>query len=142
MKKYVIKSLVFFGVSYFIQYAYKFVEHPVKVNPFPLKPDIAISTDWLAKHYGELVSYSFMMLAICYVLNPIERHFREKRTSFFALYIFTRMWHRVFWVIFFTSLLDIVNYALSFKRNEYFFLIQNGLFLILTCYFIYKTYKR
>lgn len=142
MKKFVIKTMLFFCASYFIQYVYKFVVNPIMVNPFPLRPDISISTDWMFKYYGELISYSFMMLAICYVLNPIEQHLKEKMNSYYGLYIFVRMWHRVFWVIFFTSILDIINYALSFKRNEYFFLIQNGLFLILTCYFIYKTYKK
>lgn len=113
------------------------------IKPFPLMQDEQIHLWWYSKHIAELASFSLLMLMVCYIMKGIEQYFMEKPgESYTGIFIFVKTWHRLFWVIAITSLLDLIHYLLAFKRLEEFFLIQNGLYLMITAFFIYKAFRK
>lgn len=113
------------------------------INPFPLRPDIRTSVGWYWDYLGDIVSFTFLMGTVVVILEVVYAHFADfRKKGYYALYTFTWMWHRVFWVILLTSVLDLIHYLLAARQIEWFFLGINGVFLVLTAIFIYKAFKR
>jgi hypothetical protein len=150
IKKYVISSISLLMLSVFTNNVDRVFRSNEAVAPFPLYQPTVLdkvrgitSVGWYWDYLGDLFSFAFLMLAIVLILQPIYYHFKLLSGNTYShLYVFTKMWHRVFWVIFVTSVLDIIHYVLAARQFEKFFLIQNGIFLIMTAYFIYKAYRK
>ena len=143
MKKYILSSIALLMLSVFANNVDRIFYSPAAVHPYPLKPAIVTSVGWYWDYLGDLISFSFLMLAVVLILQPVYYHFRHlSKNSYQHLFVFTKMWHRVFWVIFVTSILDILHYVLAARQFEYFFLVQNAVFLLMTGYFIYKAYRK
>lgn len=136
-------AIILFFLSCFLPQFYRlFNTKPARIlHPFFLKKDITISKAWYIKDICEALSFSFLMLTICFILKAVERHLEEVdwRGSNKML-AFTKTWHRIFYVVFITSIFDLAHYLISFKQTEWFFLILNGFFLFLTAYYIYRLY--
>jgi hypothetical protein len=143
MKKNVYTTLLLLFFSIFVNSLNRAFNSGEIIYPYSLEPTIPISIAWYAKHVCELISFSLLMLCVCFILRPVEKHLSEvKWVGHNAIFVFVKVWHRIFWVIFFTSILDTINYLISFKQAEWFFLIQNGLFLIMTSYYLYKAFRK
>lgn len=139
-RKYIISSISLLMLSVASNNIDRAFNSPVATRPYPLRPVIETSVGWYWDYLGDLCSFSFLMLAVVLILHPVYYHFKEIQHA--PLYVFTKMWHRVFWVIFVTSVLDVLHYVLAARQIEQYFLIQNGVFLIMTGYFIYKAYRK
>lgn len=140
MKKYAISSVVLLFLSVLAGQFDRAFNSTDAVRPFMLI-DAETSLGWYTDYLCDLISFSLLMYAVIVILKPIKLHFLEDEKRNW-LYGFVKMWHRVFWVIFITSLLDIVHFVIAARQFDKFFLIQNGLFLIMTGYFIYKLYRK
>lgn len=142
-RKYVISSISLLMLSVAANNVDRFFYSIKAVKPYPLRKSIETSVGWYWDYLGDLSSFAFLMLAVVLILQPVYYHFKALSTNTYQhLYVFTKMWHRVFWVIFVTSILDIIHYVLAARQIEQFFLIENGIFLFMTGYFIYKAYRK
>jgi hypothetical protein len=104
--------------------------------------DGATSLSWYADYLGDLLSFSLFMLCIITVMKPIYVHFeRLQDTVHHRLYVFTRLWYRLFNVIFIISVIDVFHFILAARQSEIIFLSQNILFLLLTIGLTYKAYR-
>lgn len=143
MKKSVRTTLVLFFLSIFINNLNRAFSSAEMINPYPLKTDIAISVAWYAKHICELLSFSLLMLCICFILKPVEEHLKTVQwVGHNSLHTFVKVWHRIFWVVFLVSGLDFIHYILAFRNIEWFFLVQNGFFFLLTTFYLFKAYRK
>lgn len=143
MKKSVKTTLILFFLSVFINTLHRAFNSQELIYPFWYEKEIAISVAWHTKHICELLSFTLMMLCVCYVLKPVEHHLQDvKWVGHNALLVFVKVWHRIFWVVVVISLLDLLHYIISFRQTEWFFLIQNGIFFIMTGYYLFKAYKK
>ena len=143
MKKQVTRTLLLFFISVLVGNLNRAFNSSEMIAPFTVKPDIQISIAWYAKHVCDLLSFSLLMLCVCSILKPVENHLKEASwVGHNAMYVFVRVWHRIFLIVFIVSCLDLVHYIISFRQMEWFFLIQNGLFFIMTSFYLYKAYKK
>lgn len=116
---------------------------PKPTNPYFFRHDIVTSIGWYWDYLGDLISFSLLMYCVVLVLKPVYIHFRDTPVqAHTGLFIFTKLWHRIFLVIFVTSILDIIHYVLAARQIQQFFLIQNAVYLIMTGYFIFKAYHK
>lgn len=98
---------------------------------------------WYADMLGDLVSFTLIMWCVVIILAAVCDHFDDfTKPGYYGLYMFSWMWHRVFWVIAITSMLDIVHYLLAARQWHLFFVLQNGLFLLITAVFIIKALRK
>jgi hypothetical protein len=143
MKRNVTISLTLFFLSVFINNFNRAFSSDELINPFIFEKEIEISIAWYSKHICELVSFCLLMLCVCYVLKPVEKHLMEVEwPGHNSILTFVKVWHRIFWVVAVTAILDVVNYFLTYKRCQEFFLLQNAIFLIMTGYYLFKAYKK
>jgi hypothetical protein len=143
MKKNVRTTLVLFFLSVFVNNFNRVFSSPEIITPFPFDKDVSISVAWYAKHICELLSFSLLMLCVCFILKPVEEHLKTVQwVGHNSLHTFVKVWHRIFWVVFLVSGLDLVHYILAFRHIEWFFLIQNGLFFLLTIFYLFKAYRK
>lgn len=143
MRKSVKITLILFFLSVFFNTAHRAFKSQEMIHPFIYKKEVYISVAWYAKHICELLSFSLIMCCFCYILKPVEKHLQEvKWVGHNSLLVFVKVWHRIFVLVVIISLLDIVHYIASFRQNEWFFLIQNAIFFILTGYYLFKAYKK
>lgn len=143
MKKSVKTTLILFFLSVFVNTIHRAFNSQELIYPFIYEKEIPISIAWYTKHICELVSFTLIMLCVCYILKPVEKHLMEvKWVGHNALLVFVKVWHRIFWVVVIISLLDLVHYIISFRQTEWFFLIQNGIFFLMTAYYLFKAYKK
>ncbi len=143
MKKQVTKTLVLFFVSVLVNSIDRAFQSEEMIAPFMYADDIKISIAWYAKHICELLSFSILMLCVCSILRPVEKHLNEvKWVGHNAMYVFVKVWHRIFFIVFIVSCLDLVHYIISFRQLHWFFLIQNGFFFIMTSIYLFKAYKK
>lgn len=113
-----------------------------KVIKFPFL-DSPTTLNWYADYLGDLCSYSLFMLCLITVMKPVYRHFENMQdTVHHRMFIFTRLWHRLFWVITITSFVDVIHFILAARQIEAVFLIQNIAFLLVTVVLIIKAYSR
>lgn len=135
-----ILSIVLLMLSVFTNNADLVFYEDGTINPFPFHPG-PTSKAWYWDMLFDLVSFSLIMCCIVVVLDVVSIHFTDfKKHGYYELYVFTWMWHRVFWVIAITSALDIIHFMLAARQWEWYFLVQNALFLIISCYFIFKAF--
>lgn len=144
MKKSVKTTLILFFLSVFVNTIHRvWQSDTTMLYPFFYKKDIAIPISWYSKHICELLSFTLIMLCVCYILKPVEHHLKEvKWVGHNALLVFVKVWHRIFWVVVIISLLDLLQYIISFRQTEWFFLIQNAIFFLMTGYYLFKAYKK
>jgi len=142
MKKPIAKTLLLFFLSVIINNAHRAWRSAEMIQPFLIN-DLQISVAWYAKLLCDMISFTLIMMCICFVLQPVESHMKNSEwKGHNAIYIFVKVWHRVFWVVVVISVLDIAHYLLSFRQTEWFFLVQNGIFFIMTSYYLYKAYRK
>lgn len=144
MKKSVKTTLILFFLSVFVNTIHRAWQSDTTIiHPFIYEKGIAISVAWYTKHICELLSYTLFVLCVCYILKPVEHHLQDvKWVGHNALLVFVKVWHRIFWVVVITSCLDITHYLLSFRQTEWFFLIQNLIFFLMTGYYFFKAYRK
>lgn len=143
MKKYVFLSLSLFFLSAFLNNLYRIFNSDEIIKPFFLKKELEISVAWYAKHVCELLSFSFLMLCICSILKPVRNHLKNSNwLGHNSIYVFTKLWSRLFCTVVWISLFDLLHYIIAFRQLEWFFLIQNALFFLLTSYYIFHAYKK
>jgi len=142
MRKATIRSLTLFFLSVIVNNLHRGWQSNTPIHPFFIG-DTAISIGWYTKMLCEMLSFSLLMLCVCAILKPVEKHFETVQwVGHNALFIFVKVWHRIFWVVVVISGLDIFHFLLSFRQTEWFFLIQNGVFFLMTSYYLYKAYRR
>jgi len=142
MKKDTVRALSFFFLSTIVNNIYRGWQNNKLIKPFLIN-DIEISVSWYSKMLCDMTSFLLLMLCVCAILKPVEKHFENVQwVGHNALFIFVKVWHRIFWVVVIISALDIAHFLLSFRQTEWFFLIQNGIFFLMTSYYLYKAYKR
>jgi hypothetical protein len=143
MKKSVKITLILFFLSVFFNTAHRAFTSNEMIHPFIYNKEVAISIAWYSKHICELVSFTLVMSCVCFILKPVERHLQEvKWVGHNSILVFVKVWHRIFTLVVIISLLDILHYVISFRQTEWFFLIQNAIFFILTGYYLFKAYKK
>lgn len=143
MKKSVANSLILFFLSIICQSVYRAFPSDEMIRPFMLKPDIEISVAWYAKHLSDLFSFMLLMFCIVSILRPVEKHLQDSRwVGHNAMLTFVKLWHRIFFVVAITGALDIVHYFISFKQTQWFFLAQNGVFFLMTFFYLFKAYRK
>jgi len=143
MRKSVKTTLILFFLSVFFNTAHRAFSSNQTIHPFFYNKELAISIAWYAKHICELVSFTLIMCCVCFVLKPVEKHLQEAQwIGHNSLLVFVKVWHRIFTLIVIISLLDLLHYVASFRQTEWFFLIQNAIFFILTGYYLFKAYKK
>lgn len=140
MKRYALTSIILLFISVLVGQVDRAYNSVSAIKPF-LISDYETTIGWYTDYLCDLCSFSFLMAAVIVILKPISVHFFTEEIHSW-LYGFVKMWHRVFWVIFVTSLLDIVHFIIAARQIEWFFLAQNGIFLLMTGFFIYKLYRR
>jgi len=139
MKKYAISTFTLLFISFLLPNVYRIYNNgPIKmIKPFLLSSE-EISIAWYLKDCGELLSFTSLVLVVCLLLNLIEKKVEEP----YEVVFFINLWQVVFWVIFYSSILDFTHYIIAFKQIQWFFLIQSGLFLLISCNTICKAYKQ
>lgn len=139
MKKYAISTFTLLFISFLSPNVYRIYNNSsIKmVRPFLLSKE-EISIAWYLKDCGELLSFTCLVLVVCLLLNLIEKKVEEP----YEVIFFINLWQVVFWVIFYSSILDLAHYVMAFKQIQWFFLIQSGLFLLISCNTICKAYKQ
>lgn len=143
MKKDVKITLILFALSVFMNNLNRAFTSSEIINPYPLMPDIKISVAWYAKHISELISFSLLMLCVCCILKPVKQHLKSVIwLGHNTLLTFVSVWHRIFMIVFLVSILDLIHYFIAFRRIEWFFLVQNGLFFLLTIFYLFKAFKK
>lgn len=149
MKKAAFRSVITFFIGCILPQIHRAFARPiVRINPFHYGVDrdgkeLIIFLQWYVKDIGEALSFTAMMMTICFILKPIEKHLKEaKWVGHNSMMIFVKMWYRVFTVVIVISILDLIHYLLSYRHSEWFFLISNGIFLFFTVYYIYKAYRK
>lgn len=143
MKWFVIKTVTLFFLSVFVANAHRVLNASriEMLHPFIARPEIPISRHWYYLFLGDLISYSFVWLWVCFTLNPIQRHLQDIKWAGTNPYlVFVTLWHNIFWVCFFASILDIAHFLIGFKTIDWWFVVQNSVFLIISIYFICKSY--
>jgi len=143
MKQSVAKSLFLFFLSIICQSVYRAFPSDEMIAPFFLKPEIHISIAWYAKHLSDLFGFSLLMFCVVFILRPVEKHLQNSEwVGHNAMLTFVKLWHRIFFVVAITGLMDIVHYAISFKQTQWFFLVQNAIFFLMTFYYLFKAYRK
>lgn len=150
MKKYTIRTVVTLSLSWVIPMLYRLWNNsPIEyIHPFlygtgkdgnPLR----ISIQWYVKDIGELISYSLVMLTVCMILIPVIKHLQEvKWVGHNGLLIFVTVWQRLFQIIFWASVFDLIHYIIAFRQIEIYFLILNGFYFLLSFYYLFKLWRR
>lgn len=144
MKKYAISTFTLLFFSFLLPNVYRMYNNgEIKtIHPFFLSNE-KISLAWYLKDCGDLISFSMIVLVVCLLLNLIEKYLKSDHwTGNLEITNFVNLWQLVFWIIFFSSVLDFVHYLIAFKQIQWFFLIQSGLFLIVSCHYICKAYRK
>lgn len=114
-----------------------------RLTLFPYAQQEAISVQWYVKMLGGMLSFSCTMFLITTILGPVQRHLQgAKWIGHNSLLAFVVMWRRIFIVVAATSLVDAIHFILAFQRFEWLFLLQNGLFFLLTFIMIYKAFTK
>lgn len=143
MEKFAKKTVFLFFLSIIIASAHRVfnASHTEMFNPFIAKPDIPISKHWYYLFLGELLSYSCVWLCVCFAIKPVKMHMQDMPWVGKNPYlVFISVWYNIFWVCFFASLLDTVHFLIGFKRIEWWFLVQTSGFLLISIFFICKSY--
>lgn len=146
MKSTIIKTIILFGISSILPNVHRFLNNSDKmimIKPFYNQPKEEISLAWYLKDTGDLISFTLIVWVVCIILNSVERYLkRENVSEYNRMSVFIKLWQEIFWVIFFSSILDFGHYLISFKRAEWFFLIQTFLFFSMSCYYIFKSFYK
>lgn len=143
MKKAVRSTLILFFASIIVNNLHRVFANEQMITPFVLEKEISISVAWYAKHICDLLSFSLLMVCVCSILKPVEKHLRDaKWVGHNSMFIFVRVWHRIFFIVVVVSVLDLIHYFISFRQTDWYFLIQNGFFFIMTSYYLYKAYRK
>lgn len=143
MKKPVTITLTLLFLSAIVNNLNRGIISSEMITPYFFEPAIKISVAWYAKHICELLSFSLIILCVCYVQRTVEQHLSKVSwPGHNTLYVFVKVWHRIFWTIFIISIVDLFHYLISFRQMEWFFLIQNGIFFTMTSYYLYKAYRK
>jgi hypothetical protein len=141
-KKTTIRPIVLLLLSVFTGQVDRMFNSPRAINPFPYYNQ-PTSLGWYTDYLGDLCSFSILMYCVISILSPLAMYFKWKNDfTHHSLFIFSMLWIRLFQVVFITSLLDIVHFVLAARQWELFFLIQNGIYLLMTGYLIYKAYRK
>lgn len=144
MKKQTIISVSLFLLAALLPNVHRMLnnEHIYKFHPFPFS-NMEISLQWYVKDLGDLFSYSLVMLLVLFLLRVVEKHLEgEQWKGHDKILSFIKVWERVFNITFIISIFDIAHYLLSFKQTEWLYLVMNGIFWIMTCYYLFKLKKR
>lgn len=143
MKKHLRNSLALFFASVLVTNLHRPFTSGEMIFPFPLEPEIKISIAWYAKMICDLVATMLFTMCICAVLSPVEKHLKEVTwVGHNAMYVFVKVWHRIFFIVAVVNGLDLLHFMISFRQTNWFFLIQNGFFFIMTSYYLYKAYRK
>lgn len=143
MKRYSIVTIALLFASIFANNFYRIIKSTGIIYPFPYRLDINISLTWYAKLLSDQISFSLIMACVIFILKPIILYIEKSEwIGKNPMLIFAKLWQRIFIVILIVSIADIFHYILAFKQSQIFFLIQNGLFIALTSYYLYKAYRR
>ncbi len=143
MKKFVQRTIVLFFLAIIVANMHRIfnaskIEY---IKPFIAYPNMPISKHWYWLFIGELVSYSFVWLWVCFTLNPVINHLKDINSISTRPYlVFLTLWHNIFWVCFFASVLDTLHYLIGFKMISWWFIVQNSVFLIISSCLICKSY--
>lgn len=112
------------------------------INPFPYYGH-PTTLGWYTDYLGDLCSFSILMYCVVSILDPLSKYFKSKEdTAHRSLFIFSMLWITLFKVIFITSLLDVLHFVLAARQWDLFFLVQNGVYLLMTGFLIYKAYRK
>lgn len=143
MKKHLRNSLILFFGSVLVNSLHRAFTDSGMIYPFPWEPDISISIAWYAKHISELSSAILFTMCICAVLKPVEKHLNDVSwVGHNAMYVFVKVWHRIFFIVAVVNGLDLLHYLISFRQTNWFFLIQNGFLFLMTAIYLYKAYRK
>lgn len=145
IKKYTIRTIVTLVISWILPQIHRIYNNfPIKIiHPFPYAKQVEISTQWYVKDLGDLSSFSLLMVMVYMVLIPVRNHLKEAQwVGHNRLLNFVTLWHRLFLIIIIASIFDIVHYILAFRQLEWYFLILNGGYLVMSLYYIQKLWKR
>lgn len=150
MKKYTIRTVATLIVSWVLPHVHRLWNNmPIeKITPFYFgrgktgKP-LEISVQWYVKDIGDLLSFSLLMLTVVMILFPVIKHLKEvKWVGHNQLLIFVTLWHRLFLIVLVSSVFDLIHYLIAFRQVEWYFLILNGGYVVMSIYFIQKLWKR
>jgi len=143
MKKHLRNTLILFFASVLVNNFHRIFSSGDMIYPFPMEPEIKISIAWYAKMVCDLLSATLFTMCICAVLKPVEKHLHEVTwVGHNAMYVFVKVWHRIFFIVAVVNGLDLLHYIISFRQTNWFFLIQNGFFFTMTSYYLYKAYRK
>lgn len=143
-KKDAIFTVTMFCLSFMLPHLHRaFAGHGTqRLQLFPLN-DEAVSVQWYVKFIGEQVSYIMLLLLCCRVMIVAARHIANSPWNGRNITLdFVHMWVYVTGIVVVFSAIDLVHYLLAFRRIEWLFLAQNGLFVLLATLKIYATFKR
>lgn len=150
MKKYTIRTISTLIIGWVLPHIHRLWNNkPIeKITPFLFgkgkdgKP-IKISVEWYVKDIGDLLSFSLLMLTVVMILIPVIDHLKKVQWhGHNQLLIFVTLWYRLFLVILVSSIFDFIHYMVAFRQIEWYFLILNGGYVIMSTYFIQKLWKQ